>query len=187
VEITIFRGNWDAWALANYLTSELSSESISVYYDEGALGFIFYPSIDIVASGTTCGKELGLGYDFEDGNYTKSIVPIQLSGPYVINVDTSLSINNFPISGRLACVPLNCNFGECLLYTDVDGGQPSLCMDHDLKTITITLVDQDGKDLDEYLDSENDHVIPNWQVCISIQPEPNNSYTDPGFISQNSG
>lgn len=162
-ELSIFRGNWDAYALANYLTAKLTD--ITVSYDPGSLHFIFDPSINIYSGLTTCWGIIGLP-DGSDGVFTESTVPIDFSGVTHINVESNLAVNNVPINGHIGCIPVNeFNFGDMIQYTDLDGAQPNLVMDSSLNSIMIRLTDQSGTSLSTYLDSS----MPAWQIILSIE------------------
>jgi hypothetical protein len=173
VIVTIPAGNWDAYSLGAYITSESAAQGapVTFTYDSGRLGYLIDPPIRITFNGTAEGL-----VGFPDGYVTDlgvtesvSLMPIRLSGPSRIHVNTNLSLYTLPSSGRLGTVPVDVNYGELLSYFDNSAGEASLCMDHHLNRIEIHLVDQDNVDLTGFED------IP-WGCIISLTATDNEGF-----------
>lgn len=146
--VPIFKGNWTHNALANYLTSKLTTAradggAIVVTYDPYQLNFVFCPSISLDSS-STGNKYLG----FNDGEITETqtsaFPPVILNGPTCINVFTNLTINNIPLSNFLTCIPLNVPYGGHVAYDNNDTSESSLSLDQDIRFIRLTLRDEYG-------------------------------------------
>lgn len=174
--ITIQRGNWDAVGLANYLTQqmELFGLNNSVIYNPYKLAFDFLHPVDIYPP--TSVKMLSvLGFptpiisSWTINEVQSSSIPIKLSGPACIHVNTNLPLFNVPVSGRLATVGVKVNYGELLLYEDQPASQPAFLTSQYLDKITIHLTDENNEELDGYDD------IP-WSAVISIDPVENSGF-----------
>lgn len=163
--ITIPSGDWNAQSLASYLTEQLEAANVPVVveYDSGILGFHFTPAVYILAP-TDCQDLLGFPDDFmsliADHHST---IPVRMSGPSRLHINSNLSLFTYPPSGRLATIPVSVNYGELLNYFDESGTQPSLCMDHNIQRIELHITDQDNNELEAY------DEIP-WGVILSITP-----------------
>lgn len=156
--ISIPAGNWDAESFANYINQQLGQPTRLVY-DSARLKYIFNPSI-VVQGATTCQGLLGLESG-QTGTFSESTQPVNFSGPTHINVDSNLSLFNVPISGRLASIPIDKSYGECIQYVDQSGIIPTQILDHQVSLLTMKLTDQDGEELDTYND------IP-WFVTLEL-------------------
>ena len=180
--IDIPSGNWDAYSLANYLSYAL--DGVKVTYDEGSLHFLFSPEIYITGASKSAFPYLGIPSWYSSsyyGSLTESINPINLSTLQRIHVESNLTVNNIPISGRLAVVPVDQWYGEMIKYFDADNLNTVLCMDHYIGRLEIWLTDENGIPLDFYLPSTSTalglpYSYPEWQMCLSITPVDN-----PGF------
>ena len=144
--------------IVNYLNQSLSG--VTVEYDYAQLAFLFSPSLELSA-GTTAQSILGFPEGYL-GTVTQSTVPINLSGPRTINVESNLSLFTGPVSGRLASIPITCNYGECLSYLDNNGNIPNLVMDHQMHLLALNLIDENGDTLTCY------DEIP-WNACIELK------------------
>jgi len=102
-------------------------------------------------------------------NISKSQMPIRLSGPTCIHVNTNLPLFNIPTSGRLATIGVSVNYGELLLYFDESNSQPVLLTSQFLDYIRIQLTDENNEELECY-----DHLP--WQCVISIDPIEGSGY-----------
>lgn len=175
--VEIPRGNWDAWSLANFLSYYL--DGYKVVYDEGSLAFNFLPSLRITRTDRSAWKYLG----FPSWTPTNTLIPysidvINLSTVQRIHVETNLTINNIPTSGRLACIPVDQSYGEMIKYFDADGLNRVLCLDHVIGRLEIWLTDQEGNPLEDYLlPDDYEYQYPAWQICLSITPTDNAGYT----------
>lgn len=178
--ITIYEGNWDAYSLANYLTDQLASESIKVTYDEGLNKFLFDPSIQIEYVESLASRLLGIP-DSITGNLDRSVIPINMCPIRNIVVNTNLSMYNIPINNRLSIIPVEYNFNDLIQYKDQEAQSQPLIMDHAIKFIQIQLTDEDGVDLEEYLQEQDvdgyTDLYPEWTVILELTPVEN-----PGFI-----
>ena len=146
--VPIFQGNWTHNALANYLTSKLTTArddggSIVVTYDPYQLNFVFCPSIALDSS-SKGNKYLG----FNDGavleTQTSAFPPVILNGPTCINVYTNLTINNVPLNNFLACIHINVPYGQHIHYENNDNSEAALSLDQDIRFIRLTLRDEYG-------------------------------------------
>lgn len=164
--VPIFKGNWTHNALANYLTSKLTTArsdgtSIVVTYDPYQLNFVFCPSIALDVS-STGNKYLG----FKDGEVaetqTSAFPPVILNGPTCINVFTNLTINNIPLSNFLTCIPINVPYGSHISYDNNDNSEAVLSLDQDIRFIRLTLRDEYGNLLDY-----PDNLL--WEAQLGLQ------------------
>lgn len=167
--VQIPRGNYDPCTIARYLNDQLYPEVQTVCYDPQSLVFRFCPGLNIVGATTTAGEILG----FKPGvNYTmavESVLPVQLSGPRRIVVNTDLQLYNIPISGRLAVLPVTGSYGHLLHYDNFSSTYNHLCMNQHFQSIRISLTDEKGRPL--YGVDEQP-----WDILISFEPVDN-----PGF------
>jgi hypothetical protein len=172
--VVIPAGNYHPGQIARYLSDSLTSELITVCYDPQSLHFHFTPSIGIVGDDTTAASLLGFktGVDYTD--VTESVLPVQLSGPRRIIVDTNLQLYNIPISGRLAVFPVTNSYGEMIHYDNFSSTYNHLCMDQHFQHIRVTLRDEKG-DLLAGIEEEP------WDILISFEPVDNPGFTH--FIS----
>lgn len=176
-QYTIPKGNWNAWSLAAYLNTLFAVDGLTttMAYDSGRLGFIFTDTVEFVDF-TDCIEIFGfpstnLGYQWG------STIPIDISGPSRIHVNSNLSLFTVPQSGRLGTVPVNVDYGELLSYFDESGTEPSLCSDMHLTRLTLHLTDQDNNELEGY------DEIP-WGAVIAITPIPNDGFEAVGSAIQ---
>ena len=149
-------GNWDADSFSAYM----NSVGVTNVFDYATFRYTFSPSVTIL-SGTTCQRLLGLPEGWT-GEVTTSTQPVNFVSVSVVNVDTTLSLYNAPISGRLASIPINANYGDQVQYFDSSGSLPVLMMNHQLSTLEITLTDQDGQEITCF------EEIP-WTLTIELQ------------------
>lgn len=164
--INIPIGNWDACSFISYLNQ--NQTLFGAEFDSARLVYIFTPSITISA-GTTAQRLLGFPSG-TTGTFTESTIPVKFSGPQLINVDTDISLFNVPISTRLASIPVTCNYGDILQYVETSGMLPVFAVDHSLRSITITLNDEDNEELTCY----EDHP---WYLVLEIKECPNKVVT----------
>lgn len=182
--IEIPRGNWDAYSLQNFLSANLVGHK--VVYDEGNLHFCFLPDIYISNVDSRAAKLLGIPTWFSSfffGTLTESINSVNLSTVQRIHVESNLTINNIPLSGRLAVIPVEQNFGEMIDYFDADGLNKVLCLDHVIGRIEIWFTDQDGNPLESYLGASelpggHTRTFPEWQLTLSITPQDNVGFVE---------
>lgn len=144
--------------MVNYLNPLLGT--VVVEYDFAQLAFIFTPSLELSA-GTTAQSLLGFPEGYL-GTVTQSTIPVNLSGPRTINVESNLSLFTGPVSGRLASIPITCNYGECLSYLDNNGHITNIVMDHQLHLLALNLIDENGDTLTCF------NEIP-WSVCLELK------------------
>lgn len=144
--------------IVNFLNQSLGSKIVD--YDYAQLAFLFSPPLPL-DPGTTAQSLLGFP-DGYLGTVTQSIIPVKLSGPRTVNIESNLSLHTGPVSGRICSVPITCNYGECLSYLDESGNIPTLIMDHQIYIIALHLLDENGDELECY------NEIP-WSVCIELQ------------------
>lgn len=167
--VTIPAGNYEPCQIARYLNDKLYPEIQTVCYDPQSLVFRFCPGINIVGDTTTAASILGFKPGVDYTNATESVLPVSLSGPRRIVVDTSLQLYNIPISGRLAVFPVLAKYGELIHYDNFASTYYHLCMDHNFQNIRITLRDETG----ELLGGVEEQP---WDILISFEPIDN-----PGF------
>lgn len=167
--VTIPAGNYMPGQLANYLNELLISEVDTVCYDQQLCIFRFSPSLNLVSDGTTAQSILGFKPGVDYTGVTESVLPVQLSGPSRIIVETNLQLYNIPISGRLGVFPITKSYGMTLEYNNFSTTHSHLCMDQHFQHIHIRLVDENGDLLQGY------DEIP-WDILISFEPVDN-----PGF------
>lgn len=190
--ITIPRGDWNAYSLAEYLSDQFAlldptnTTPTVVTYNPDTLHYSFTPAFFLyfIPGGTdnddgSSFEYLGIaplysGIDL--GVISESRMPINLAGPTQLNLLTNVSANTIPISSQIVAIPINTFYSEEIAYFDFDGGQPNLVMDHEIQTITIRLLDQRGRDMTYWLDNSKRGTdawmdqVPPWQVALSIQP-----------------
>lgn len=94
-------------------------------------------------------------------NHSISQIPIRLSGPSCIHVNTDHPIHNIPSSGRLATIGVNVCYGDLLLYFDESGSQVPLLTSHHISRVGIQLTDENNEELECYDD------IP-WQCVLCV-------------------
>lgn len=180
-EISIFPGNWTAPSLAAYLTTQFANsvDKNKVTYDCGSLAFEFDPPIKVHTGKSDCMKELGFWFP-TDAYYSlaKSNFPINLESVTQILVDSDMSVFNLPPSGILAGVPVTAEYGALINYHDTDGSESLTVSDHNLNSITIRLLDQDGNDLyrrvpdstGTYKDIYDQYYsVPTWNLTLVIE------------------
>lgn len=166
--VVIPAGNYDPCTIARYLNDQLYPEVQTVCYDSQSLVFRFCPGLNIVQAGTTAWDILG----FKPGDYhqaAESVLPVQLSGPRRIIVETDLQLYNIPISGRLAVLPVTGHYGSLLHYDNFSSTYNHLCMNQHFQSIRISLTDEKGRPLFG-VDEQP------WDILISFEPVDN-----PGF------
>jgi hypothetical protein len=174
IYIIIPKGNWNADQLTDYINTEIKNSAIvnTVVFDYGVLGFRFLTPIDIgpytsLEALSVMGFPQPLisqTFDWDlYSNITMSQIPIKLSGPACINLNTQLPLFNLPSSGRLACVAVNKDYGDLISFIDESATQPPLLTSQYLDKITIQLTDENNEELECYDD------IP-WTLVIAIDP-----------------
>lgn len=168
-QVIIPAGNFDPGQIARYINDKLYPEVETVCYDPQSLAFRFCPGISIDGPKTTAAEILGFKPGVSYANATESVLPVQLSGPRRIIVNTNLQLYNIPISGRLAVLPVTVKYGEMIHYDNFGSTYNHLCMDQHFQTIHITLEDEKGEQL------AGVEEIP-WDILISFEPIDN-----PGF------
>jgi len=140
----------------------------TVSFDCGRLAFLFQYPVDIYPP-TSDSTLSVLGFAQPDksawsiSGVTMSTQPIKLSGPSCIHVTTEYPLFNIPVSGRLATIGVNVNYGELLLYFDDSCAQPAFLTSQYLDKLTITLTDENNDELTCYED------LP-WSAVISVDP-----------------
>jgi hypothetical protein len=167
--VTIPAGNYDPCQIARYINDKLYPEVETVCYDPQSLVFRFCPGINIVAADSTAQSLLGFKPGVDYTQATESVLPVQLSGPRRIIVETNLRLYNIPISGRLAVFPVLQRFGEVIHYDNFSSTYNHLCMDQHFQNIRIRLTDEKGDPL-QGVEEEP------WDILISFEPIDN-----PGF------
>ena len=167
--VTIPAGNYHPTQIARYLNDQLYPQVETVCYDPQSLVFRFCPGINIDGETTTAAELLGFRPGVDYAGATESVLPVQLSGPRRIIVDTNLQLYNIPISGRLAVFPILAQYGEMIHYDNFSSTYNHLCMDQYFQNIRITLKDEKG----ELLAGVDEQP---WDVLISLEPIDN-----PGF------
>lgn len=173
--VTIPAGNFQPGQIARYLNDQLYPEVETVCYDAYSLSFRFCPGLNIVANGTTAAELLGFKPGVSYTQVTESVLPVQLSGPRRIIVNTNLQLYNIPISGRLAVFPVTGSYGEVLHYDNFSATYNHLCMDQHFQNIRITLTDEKGEQL-AGVDEQP------WDILISFEPIDNPGFQN--FISE---
>jgi hypothetical protein len=198
--------NYSADGLAQTLTYLMSSDTdtncISVGYDPDNSIMTFIPPITLSNGNDVYPNEVYTQIGFPVPNFqtntgmeifsrqvSKSPVPVNLSGVSGINIQSNLSVNNIPISGWLAYLPMTVPYGELYSYQDQQGNA-RLCMNHTISHITIQLEDQDGNDLaetycipevsslDSYYSYAQQNFLPAWELVLALQVISNDGYGD---------
>lgn len=167
--VTIPAGNYAPAQIARYINDKLYPEVQTVCYDPQSLAFRFCPGIDIVGATTTAAEILGFRPGVNYHQATESVLPVQLSGPRRIIVDSNLQLYNIPVSGRLAVIPVTKSYGEVIHYDNFASTYNHLCMDQHFQSIRITLTDEFERPLGG-VDEQP------WDILISFEPMNN-----PGF------
>lgn len=181
-QYSIPKGNWNAYSLAAYMNTLFAADGLTttMTYDSGRLGFLFNYEVkfnDTVPFVDTDCIEL-FGFPERNTGYVwASTIPIDISGPSRIHVNSNLSLFTVPQSGRLGTVPVDVDYGELLSYFDESGTEPSLCSDMHLTRLTLHLTDQDNNELEGY------DEIP-WGAVIAITPIPNDGFEPVGTAIQ---
>lgn len=160
--IPIFAGNWTPDTLANYLSSKLTTQGITVSYDPYQFQFRFCPPISIGES-STANPYIGfpLGAKIEATNHS-AFPPVALQGPTCINVWTNFTMNNIPVSQLLQCIPITVDYGKNIYFTNYDNSMSTLCLESDITNVTVTLRDEYGNILD-YPDGLH------WTITFALQ------------------
>lgn len=177
-DIDIFTANWDAPTLANYLTDKLGD--VRVTFDYTDLRFTFTPALEILA-GTTAHRHLGLLTDYV-GSVNQSHIPVKLNPPQAIYVSSSLSAATVPPSGLLGTIPITVPFGDLIVYQNESNDSGVLCMDQSLRSIRITLCNENYRDLcpdvDEVSGYEiNREYMPPWEIILYLTPVQHEGFT----------
>lgn len=167
--LPISRGNWNAQSLANYINYNLGKSQIDTRFtwDDGLQRFVMCPGITLMPS-STANQYLGFPDDVYR-YYTQSVFPPKLSGPWCISLNTNLTLNNIPISGCLACIPLTVEYGSMMQYQNYDMSDASLSLDNNINTITIEICQSDLTSFTNYPEVE-------WDLCLSFQYTPSAGY-----------
>ena len=170
--VTIPAGNYLPAQIARYLNDQLYPEIQTVCYDQQMSIFRFCPGINIINEGTTAHQILGFRSGEDYTGAVESVLPVQLSGPRRVIVDTNLRLYNIPVSGRLAVFPITTSYGEMIHYDNFSSTYNHLCMDQHFQHIRIRLTDGEG----ELLAGIEEEP---WDILISFEPIDN-----PGFQLQ---
>jgi hypothetical protein len=161
--VQIFKGNWTEDTLANYLTSKLTTQGITVEYDPYQFQFRFCPGISI-RSDSTANKYLGFPSGVDITNVqSSSFPPVALRGPQCINVWTNFTMNNIPVSQFLSCIPINTTYGGYIFHTNYDNSESTLCLESDITNIRVILRDDRGNDLEYPEDLD-------WEITLAMIP-----------------
>jgi hypothetical protein len=105
-----------------------------------------------------------------------------------INIESNLSINNVPVSGRLLTVPVLESYSELINYYDPDGTYKSHCLDHILQRIEIRLTDEGGNSLASYLETLSGVPplqYPSWSICLAVDEIINEGFENLSSIESN--
>jgi hypothetical protein len=147
------------------LTSKLAitgdpTHSTVVTWDPYKLKYYFCPGITLDPS--PANRILGFPEDAYIVNKNVSDNPPILNSLTCINLFTSFTMNNIPISHYLACVPVNAGYGSFIYFSQYQNDQSTLILDAELSSIRLTLQDPDGNLL-EYPDNLT------WEATLAIQ------------------
>lgn len=175
--IDVKRGNWGAASLAKYITDQFIASNINneMTYNACNLSFSFQYPVDILSfTSMKMLSILGLPQPQDPENWmysniSGSSIPIKLSGPCCIHVNTDFPLYNIPSSGRLATIGVDKCYGELLMYFDESATQPPLLTSNYISTINIQLTDEMNEELECY------DEIP-WQCVLSIDAIDNKGY-----------
>lgn len=163
--ITIEPGDWNAISFADQLTTLLADDAaVKVSFDLDTLLYTFKPPLSIYA--TNAAKYLGIKTDGLFGTYSQSEVPVNFVTVTDVHLFANWSINTIPIGGLLTSIPMSVDYSELLTYYSPQGDS-SLVLDHDLRSITLSLTDQDGKSLSTYGDGSD--FNPPWTVTLAVE------------------
>lgn len=143
----IYSGNWTPETLANYLTKKLTNTTVT--YDPYNLRFVFCPPLDILAS-STANKYLGFPTTNTEilAAQISEFPPVDLAGLQCVCVHSNFTMNNLPYSTLLASVPVNVPYGGYIYHTNFNDSEGTLCLDSDIRFITIELRDTNGTPID---------------------------------------
>jgi hypothetical protein len=158
--IPIIAGNWTECTLANYLTSSLIAEAITVSYDPYQLLFTFCPEISVSKNGSA-NPYLGLSSEEDVTTNQSSFPPVLLRGPQCINIWTNFTMNNIPISQYLSCVPIQTSYGNYIFFTNYDSSESTLCLESDITNIRVILKDE----RDQLLDYPPELM---WEITLAM-------------------
>jgi hypothetical protein len=174
-------GDWNALTFASFLTESFKTTpstvgAITVVYNYAINRFEFSPglplSLDISQPQTDAHKELGLIPGLFYPTITRSYVDIDFTGVTQIQVQTSWSANNLPITGKLASLPNDTFYTDLIKFYE-PAGDPLLVTNQDLNSIEIDLRDQDGNPLYERIPVDvpklyDQDVYPSWSATIIL-------------------
>lgn len=166
--VTIPAGNYSPSQIARYLWDKLYPDVETVCWDPQMAVFRFCPGINIVGDSSAAAL-LGFKPGVDYTAATESVLPANVYGPQRIIVDTNLQLFNIPISGRLAVIPVETEYGKMIHYNNFASTYNHLCMDMHFNHIHIRLTDQNGDALHGF------DEVP-WDILISFEPIDN-----PGF------
>lgn len=184
--VTIKKGNWDAVNLADHISQALLAVDNMVVYDPLRLAFSFSKEVDIYPPiddpyGVKNKQILSiLGYPtpptshWSIYNTMLSEIPIKLSGPSCIHINTNLPLFNVPVSGRLATVGVTANYGDLILFQDLPSAQPAYLTSQYFDKLSIQLTDENNEELEGYDD------IP-WSAVISLDPVEDSGFKQMGL------
>lgn len=202
--LKIEKANWDAVGLANYLNAAMTTHlNNSCAYDSYTMSIKFGKEVDILQPllvqipevdkplfDETANKRIlsYLGYPtptllrpneyWAVYNTMGSQIPIKLSGPSCIYVHTNLPLFNVPVSGRLATVGVDGNYGDLLMYHDLPSSQPAFLTAQYIERIQLQLTDENNEELEGYDD------IP-WSATITIDPVEDSGYVQMNLTREN--
>lgn len=179
--LTIPPGDWNALTFAAFLTESFkttptSAGMVTVTYNYQLNRFQFSPglplSLDVSQPQTDAHKELGLLPTLFYSSITESSIDIDFTSVTQIQVQTSWSANNLPITGKLASLPNDTFYTDLIKYYE-PSGDPLLVTNQDLSSIEIDLRDQDGKPLYERIPVSvpslySQDIYPNWSCIILL-------------------
>lgn len=173
--LTIPAQNWNAYSFAAFLTESFKTTPSSLgetvaTYDFSTNRYSFSPAIPLVfsmtESPTDAWKELGVKPSIYN-NLTGSNTEVDFSGVTHIQVMSSWSAANLPITGKLATIPNDVYFTEELQFYEASG-DPFLVVNQDITSITIELTDQNGTPLHEWLPEDENYTYPQWNLTILL-------------------
>lgn len=166
--VTIPAGNYSPAQIARYLWDKLYPNIETVCWDPQMAVFRFCPGINIQPN-STAAPLLGFREGETYTGVTESVLPANVYGPQRIVIDTNLQLFNIPISGRLASIPVETEYGKMIHYNNYGSTHSHLCLDMHFQHIHVRLVDEQGRPLNGVDEAP-------WDLHISFEPIDN-----PGF------
>lgn len=174
-------GDWNALTFATFLTDAFKTTpstlgEITVTYNYPINRFEFSPglplSLQVDTPQTDAHKELGLLPDLFYDIVTRSYVDIDFTSVKQIQVQSSWSANNLPITGKLASLPNDTFYTDMIKFYE-PAGDPLLITNQDLSSIEIDLRDQDGNPLYKRIPVDvpslyDQEIYPEWSATIIL-------------------